>query len=57
MYKLMNFTFSAEQKMKVGPSVSEYRFRYQTTSMLLRLNAVVVSDRGKGLVSGIRYVL
>ncbi|MFD1772058.1 hypothetical protein [Sphingobacterium suaedae] len=53
----MNFTFSAEQKMKVGSSVSEYRFRYQTTSMLLRLNAMVVNDRGKGFVSGIRYVL
>ncbi len=43
----MSSTFSAEQKMKVGPSVSEYRFRYQTTSMLLGLNALVVSDREK----------
>jgi len=43
----MNLTFNAEQKMRVGPSDTVYRHRFQTAPMLLRLNAVVVSDSGK----------
>ncbi|WP_262248436.1 endo-1,4-beta-xylanase [Parapedobacter soli] len=43
----MNFTFNAEHKMRVGPSDRVYRHRFQTAPMLLRLNAVVVSDSGK----------
>lgn len=40
--------------MRVGLSESECRFWFQTAFMLLRLNAVVVSDKGKGIskVSG-----
>ncbi len=33
--------------MRVGPSDPVYRHRFQTAPMLLRLNAVVVSDSGK----------
>ncbi|WP_090632642.1 hypothetical protein, partial [Parapedobacter indicus] len=39
----------AVHMMKVGPSVSEYRFRYQTTAKLLGLNVPVVSVVGKGI--------
>lgn len=36
--------------MRVGLSESEYRLWFQTTFMLLQLNAVVVSDKGKGIL-------
>jgi hypothetical protein len=36
--------------MRVGPSVSAYRSRYQTASELLGLSAPVVSVRGKGIL-------
>src|SRR5690606_22376433 len=39
----------AVHMMKVGPSVSGCRFRYQTTAKLLGLNVPVVSVGGKGL--------
>ncbi|MFT4093207.1 MAG: hypothetical protein QM640_06170 [Niabella sp.] len=35
--------------MMAGPSIAACRSSYQTTFMLLRLNAVVVSDKGKGI--------
>jgi len=38
----------AVHMMKAGPSVSECRFRYQTTAKLLGLNVPVVSVGGKG---------
>jgi hypothetical protein len=37
------------QMMMGGPSESVNRYRFQTAFMLLRLNAVVVSDKGKGI--------
>ncbi|MFT4092493.1 MAG: hypothetical protein QM640_02550 [Niabella sp.] len=35
--------------MMAGPSVAACRSRYQATFILLRLKAVVVSDKGKGI--------
>lgn len=47
MESSMKSPFNAEQKMRVGPSDTVYRYRFQTAPMLLRLSAVVVSDSGK----------
>src|SRR5580658_4066534 len=45
----LNLRFGALQMMGVGLPEAVYRNSFQTAIMLLRLNAVVVSDNGKGI--------
>jgi len=43
--------------MRVGPSISVFRHRSQTTFMLLDLRGSVRSDKGKGILKDVRYVV
>ena len=43
--------------MRVGPLKSTFRRRFQTAFMLLDLRGLVRSDKGKGIVKGVRYVI
>ena len=49
--------FDAVLMMRAGPSESAYRRRFQTAFMLLSLKGMVVSDKGKGIIKDVRYVL
>jgi hypothetical protein len=40
--------------MGEGLPKAAYRSSFQTAFMLLWLNAVVVSDKGKGIIKGVR---